>query len=70
MSEWQRITKDQPPKGERCLFAFGQFVGEGYMTVSGRVRRYDGLRDETWLEEPVYWMPIPKAPNIKKEQKT
>lgn len=58
MLEWISVKERLPEPGERVLYCYRGFVGEGYVTRSG-----DWERAGIWTFYcPSHWMPLPKPP--------
>lgn len=60
MSEWKSVKDDPPKLGERVLFSCGDFVGEAYLSQTGRWIRHGALDVEMMFNHEVtHWKPLP-----------
>ena len=57
-SEWISVKERLPEPGERVLYCYRGFVGEGYLTRSGEWERA-GIWTRYY---PSHWMPLPEPP--------
>ena len=55
---WISVKERLPEPGERVLYCYCGFVGEGYVTRSGEWER-NGIWTRYY---PSYWMPLPEPP--------
>ena len=58
MPEWISVKERLPEPGERVLYCYRGFVGEGYVTRSGEWERA-GIWTRYY---PSHWMPLPEPP--------
>jgi hypothetical protein len=59
-SEWISVKERLPEPGERVLYCYRGFVGEGYVTKSGEWERA-GIWTRYY---PSHWMPLPEPPEM------
>ena len=59
--DWINVKDKLPEKGERVIFTNGIFVGEGYLNVNGKWRRYMDVPYNVDIFNVTHWMPMPKA---------
>lgn len=58
MPKWISVKERLPEPGERVLYCYRGFVGEGYVTKSGEWERA-GIWTRYY---PSHWMPLPEPP--------
>ena len=56
--KWFSVKERLPEPGERVLYCYRGFVGEGYVTRSGEWERA-GIWTRYY---PSHWMPLPEPP--------
>lgn len=66
MNKWISVADSLPAPGERVLATDGAFVGEAYLTETGRWVRHHGLEWPAALGYPVtHWMGMPGVEGIR-----
>ena len=62
--EWISVKDKLPEKGERVIFTNGIFVGEGYLNVNGKWRRYMDVPYNVDIFNVTHWMPMPTPTEV------
>ena len=60
---WVSVDDRLPVRGERVIATDGSFVGEAYLSASGKWVRYGNALSwvDTLGKEVVKWMPMPEV---------